>query len=68
MMGHPVIFDSVVKTLHLLVTRPKEVPLGYEFIVTATYLSTPRSSKFTFLAYEVFHPNKGCKYLGLDDK
>lgn len=43
--------DGVVKTLHLL--------RHCVFTVTAAALSTPHSSKFTFLAYEVFfliHP------------
>ena len=39
--------DGVVKTLHLL--------RHCKFTVTATYLSTPHSIKFTFLEYEVFY-------------
>ena len=39
--------DGVVKTLHLL--------RHCKFTVITTYLSTPHSTKFAFLEYEVFY-------------
>jgi len=51
--------DGVVKTLHLL--------WYFKFAVVAAYLSTPHAIKFEFLEYEVFHPNKGHKYLAIQN-